>query len=276
MTDTSESLPTDLAAAHAMIIAERAARVEAEALAASAQAAAVNAEADAANARADLSGTEALISHYKLEIEKLRRQLYGTRSERTARLLEQMELQLEELEATATEDELAAEQTATRAQTVRSFQRKRPSRKPFPDHLPRERVVIPAPASCPCCGSNRLSKLGEDITETLEVIPRRWKVIQTVREKFSCRACETITQPPAPFHVTPRGFAGPNLLAMILFEKFGQHQPLEPAERALCPGRYRSELVDAGRPGRCLHDRAAAAARADRGACARCRSPAWR
>jgi len=74
-----------------MILAERAARVEAEALAARTQAAAVNAAADAANARADLSSTEALISHYKLEIEKLRRQLYGTRSERTARLLEQME-----------------------------------------------------------------------------------------------------------------------------------------------------------------------------------------
>jgi transposase len=47
-----------------------------------------------------------------------------------------------------------------------------------------------------------------------------------VRKKFTCRDCETITQPPAPFHVTRRGFAGPNLLAMILFEKFGQHQPL--------------------------------------------------
>jgi len=181
-----------------MILAERAARIEAEALAARAQAAAVNAEADAAHARADLSSTEALISHYKLEIEKLRRQLYGARSERTARLLEQMELQLEELEATATEDELAAEQAAARSQTIQSFQRKRPSRKPFPDHLPRERVVVAAPASCPCCGSERLSKLGEDITETLEVVPRKWKVIQTVREKFSCRACETIAQPPAP------------------------------------------------------------------------------
>ena len=195
-----------------MILAERAARLEAEAVAASAQ--------------ADLSNTEALISHLKLEIEKLRRQLYGSRSERKARLLEQMELQLEELEAAATEDELAAEKAAARTQTVQSFKRKRPSRKPFPDHLPRERVVIAAPASCPCCGSNKLSKLGEDITETLEIIPRQWKVIQTVREKFSCRECERITQPPAPFHVTPRGFAGPNLLAMILFEKFGQHQPL--------------------------------------------------
>src|SRR5258707_14437366 len=119
-----------------MIIAERAARVEAEALAASAQAAAVNAEAAAANARADLSSTEALISHYKLEIEKLRRQLYGTRSERPARLLEPMELQLEELEATATQDELAAKPVVARSRAVQSFQRKRPSRKPFPDHLP--------------------------------------------------------------------------------------------------------------------------------------------
>jgi len=219
VTSQFESLPSDLAAAHAQILAERAARVEAEARL-------VEARAEAANAQADLSSTEALISHLKLEIEKLRRQLYGTRSEQKARLLDQMELQLEELETAATEDELAAEKAAARAPAVQSFQRKRPSRKPFPAHLPRERILIPAPASCPCCGSAKLSKLGEDITETLEVIPRQWKVIQTVREKFSCRDCETITQPPAPFHVTPRGFAGPNLLAMILFEKFGQHQPL--------------------------------------------------
>jgi transposase len=226
-----ESLPTNLAAAHAMILAERAARVDAEAKLADARSA-------AADAQAELSSTEAFISHLKLEIEKLRRQLYGTRSERKARLLEQMELSLEELEAAATEDELAAEKAA-RTQTVQSFQRQRPARKPFPAHLPRERVVIPAPESCPCCGSKKLSKLGEDVTETLEVIPRQWKVVQTVREKFSCRDCETITQPPAPFHVTPRGFAGPNLLAMILFEKFGQHQPLNRQSE-----RYRREGID--------------------------------
>lgn len=211
-----------------MIIAERAARLQAEAVAASAK-------AEAANAKA----AEALISYLKLEIEKLRRQIYGSRSERKARLLEQMELQLEELEAAAIEDGLAAERAAAKAQTVQSFKRTRPSRKPLPEHLPRERVVIAAPESCPCCGSLRLSKLGEDITETLEVIPRQWKVIQTVREKFSCRDCETITQPPAPFHVTPRGFAGPNLLAMILFEKFGQHQPLNRQSE-----RYAREGID--------------------------------
>ena len=109
---------------------------------------------------------------------------------------------------------------------VEAFVRKRSSPRAFPDHLPRERIVIAVPANCPCCGSDRLSKLGEDITETLEVIPRQWKVVQTGRERFSCRSCEHITQPPAPFHVTPRGMFGPSLLAMILFEKFGQHQPL--------------------------------------------------
>jgi transposase len=202
-----EALRTALAAAEA-----RAADAEAQAL-------------DAARDRAVLSGAQALIASLRLEIEKLRRALYGVRSERRARLLDQLELQLEELEAAATEDELAAEAApATPASPAR--ERRHPVRKPFPAHLPRERVVIEAPVACGCCGSGRIVKLGEDVTETLEVVPRQWKVIQTVREKFTCRDCEKITQPPAPFHPTPRGWAGPNLLATILFEKFGQHQPL--------------------------------------------------
>jgi len=189
---------------------------------ADAEARACAAQAEAARAVAQASSADALIASLKLEIEKLRRELYGTRSERKARLLDQLELQLEDLEATAGEDA----QAATRTTPVKAFTRKTPSRKPFPADLPRERVVVPAPANCPCCGSDKLCKLGETITETLEVIPRQWKVIQTVREKFTCRNCETITQPPAPFHAIPRAWAGPSLLAMILFEKFGQHQPL--------------------------------------------------
>ncbi len=149
-----------------------------------------------------------------------------------------MELQLEELEADAGEDETGS-RDRSQCLNRQAFERKRPSRKPFPEHLPRERVVIAAPTNCSCCGSAKLSKLGEDITETLEIIPRQWKVIQTVREKFSCRECEKITQPPAPFHVTPRGFAGPNLLAMILFEKFAQHQPLNRQSE-----RYAREGID--------------------------------
>ena len=231
MSNATEELPDDLASALALLAQERARRVAAEAEAATSK-------AEAASAKALVSHSEALIARLKLEIDKVRRALYGSRSERKARLLEQMELQLEELEADAGEDELAAE-IAAKASAVKAFERKRPSRKPFPEHLPRERVVIAAPTNCACCGSVKLSKLGEDITETLEVIPRQWKVIQTVREKFTCRECEKITQSPAPFHVTPRGFAGPNLLAMILFEKFAQHQPLNRQSE-----RYAREGVD--------------------------------
>ncbi len=159
------------------------------ALAAS-EARAATAEAELAQARAVLSTSEAMISHLKLEIAKLRREQYGQRSERRARLIEQMEFQLEELEAAAAEDGIAAERAAARTTIVAAFERRHPARKPFPEHLPRERVVIEAPTSCDCCGSARIVKMGEDITETLEVIPRQWKVIQTVREKFTCRDCD--------------------------------------------------------------------------------------
>jgi transposase len=203
-------------------------------------------EADLARAQADLvrsrvreTSAEAVIAHLRLAIEKMRRALYGQRSERGTRLLEQMELELEDWEATVAEDELLAETAAGDATSVRPFTRRKPVRKPLPEHLPRERIVVAGPTSCSCCGSTRLAKLGEDVTETLEVVPRHWKVLQYVREKFTCRACESISQAPAPFHVLPRGFAGPSLLAMVLFEKYGQHQPLNrQAER------YAREGVD--------------------------------
>lgn len=184
------------------------------------------AESELEQVRATVSCSEAVIKELKLEIAKLRRDKYGVSSERKSRLLDQLELQLEELEATATEDALAAEQTASNTTTVKGFTRRKPVRKPFPDHLPRERVVVDAPTRCDCCGSGRIVKMGEDVTDTLEVVPRQWKVIQTVREKFTCRDCEKISQPPAPFHAIPRGWAGPSLIAMIVYEKFGQHQPL--------------------------------------------------
>jgi transposase len=182
--------------------------------------------AEVAAAHAKLSDSDAIIAHLKLQIAKLKREQYGQSSERSSRLIDQLELQLEEVEATASEDDLLAEMAAAKTTQVAAFTRKKPARKPFPEHLPRERILHPTPASCPCCGGTKLSKLGEDITETVEVIPRSWKVIQHVREKVSCRDCETISQAPAPFHVIPRGWAGPSLLAMILFEKYGQHQPL--------------------------------------------------
>src|SRR6267378_652825 len=145
-------LPTNLAKAHVLILRQRE-------------------ELAAAEARA--LGAEALIAHMKLVIAKLRRQQYGQSSERGRKVLDQLELQLEELEAETSENAVAAEDKAAGA-AVKSFAR--------------ERVIIPAPCACPVCGG-RLAKIGEDITETLEIVPRQWKVIQTVREKFTCRSC---------------------------------------------------------------------------------------
>src|SRR6202795_526382 len=214
-----EAFPKDIAALKAALVAARDRHIVEAARA-------MHAEAELAVARAKASDDQALIAHQQLRIEKLTRELYGPRSERTSRILDQAELQFEELESSATEDELAAEMAVAKTTTVAAFTRKRPARKPFPAHLPRERVIVPGPTACLCCGGGRLRKLGEDVTETLESIPRQWRVIQHVREKFTCRDCEKISQPPAPFHVIPRGLYGPSLLAMILFEKFGQHQPL--------------------------------------------------
>jgi len=104
-------------------------------------------------------------------------------------------------------------------------QKQKPARRPLPSHLPRDRVVHAGPQDCPDCGG-RLRKLGEDVTETLEHVPATWKVIQHVREKFTCRKCERICQAPAPNHPIARGRAGPQLLAQVLFNKYRAHLPL--------------------------------------------------
>jgi transposase len=206
MTRHPDSLPDDIASLKALVLAERAARRTAQ----------------------------VEIEMLKLQIAKLRREQYGVSSERGARLIEQLELALAEREESVAQ-EVAAGEIATAARSdppdprdnvvVRSFHRQKPARRPLPAHLPRERVVHASPAACPCCGG-ALRKLGEDVTEMLEHVPARWKVIQHVREKFSCRACETITQPPAPSHPIARGRAGPGLLAHVLFSKYGAHLPL--------------------------------------------------
>ena len=161
------------------------------------------------------------IERLKLEIARLRRERFGASSERSARI-EQLELRLEDLEEAA--GEVVAQIDETTA--VAAFARHKPARRPLPDHLPRHRIVHPGPEACLCCGGTALRKLGEDVTETLDRIPASWRVIQHVRERFSCRACETITQEPAPFHPISRGRAGPELLAEVVFGKFGLHLPL--------------------------------------------------
>jgi transposase len=209
-----DSLPTDLASAHALIIAQR------QALSA--------AELRALAAEGEAQYRALLVEKLKFTIRKLRHERFGQSSERGT-LLDQLELQLADLEADAAQGETAAQMAAAATGekiTVASFERRRPARRPLPEHLPRERMVYPAPSACPCCGGTTLRKIGEDVTETLELVPRQWKVIQHVREKFSCRACEAISQPPAPSHPIARGRAGPKLLAHILFSKYGLHLPL--------------------------------------------------
>jgi transposase len=207
-------LPDDVATLQAMLIVERAARIEAE--------------VKAQNAEAEVRARALLIEQMKFTIAKLRHERFGQSSERGA-VLEQLELQLADMEEDASEAESAAQMAASAAAIekveVRAFARRRPARRPLPENLPRERVVYPAPSACPCCGG-LLRKIGEDVTESLELVPRQWKVIQHVREKFSCRVCESITQPPAPSHPIARGRAGPGLLAHILYSKYGLHLPL--------------------------------------------------
>ena len=212
---TADSLPDDVATLKALVLAGQAAQLAAE--------------AKARNLEAEVRARTLLIEQMKFTIAKLKHEQYGPSSERSS-VLEQIELELADLEEDASEAEAEAQLAAERARAqrveVQPFERRRPARRPFPAHLPRERIVHPAPVSCPCCGGDRLRKIGEDVTETLELIPRQWKVIQHVREKFSCRACEAISQPPAPFHAIARGRAGPRLLAHMLFAKYGLHLPL--------------------------------------------------
>src|SRR5689334_14781233 len=210
--ETVSSLPGDLAAAHAMILAERAARLEAE--------------ARASSIAAEVSDARLEIERLKLLLAKARRERFGQSAERGAKLVEQLELQLAELEETVAEEDAAAELAAPPARPeAHARPGRRPARRPLPEGLPRERIVYPAPCSCPKCGGP-VRKLGEDITETLECEPRRWKVVEHVREKVSCRSCEAVSQPPAPSHPIGRGRAGPNLLALVLAAKYGQHLPL--------------------------------------------------
>jgi transposase len=205
--EAPDPVPDDVDTSKAALSAERMARREFEARA---------------------SGAEAMVAHLKLVIAELRHDRFGASSERGRKLLNQLELELDELEAAAAEDEAAGDAAAKpNAPAGSNPIRRKPVRGPLPAHLPRERVVIPGPTTCPCC-NGALTKLGEDITETLEVIPRQWKVIQTVRERLAYRACETVSQAPAPFHPIARGRDGPQLLAMILEAKFGQHLSLNP------------------------------------------------
>lgn len=166
------------------------------------------------------------IEKLKYQIAKLRRMQFGRSSEKITRQIQQLELQLEELE-TAEAEEIAKADAEGRPAPIRP--RSKAKRKPLPEHLPREEVVHePADdgaCSCPACGGG-MARLGEDVTEVLDYVPGRFQVIRHVRPKYACKACDAITQAPAPALPTPRGRATPATLAHLLVSKYCDHLPL--------------------------------------------------
>jgi transposase len=199
------SLPQDVAALTALLIASDARAVKAETRA------------------LDLDGQ---IANLKLTIAKLQRDTHGASSEKGARLLDQLEMQLGELVEASSAGKTAAAIEAPHPVPAETETPQKPARRALPSHLPRERIVHAAPCACRHCGSDRIRKLGEIMTETLELIPAAFKVIQHVRETFTCRACDKITETLAPSHPIARGRAGPQLLAQVLFDKYRAHLPL--------------------------------------------------
>jgi transposase len=172
----------------------------------------------------DAVTAQAEIAKLRFQLARYRRAEFGRSSEKLAHEIEQLELAIETLEtdraellAAASPVVAAAIETATEAQ--------KPARRPLPDHLPREEVAHPAPCTCPS-SAGALRRIGEDVTETLDYVPGRFKVIRHVREKLSCRACDTIVAAPAPDHAIARGRAGAGLLAHIVVSKYDDHLPL--------------------------------------------------
>jgi transposase len=182
---------------------------------------ACQAELKAAEASVQLRVLE--IEKLKLQIAKLRRMQFGRSSERITRQIEQLELQLEELE---TDGAVQKEGVELRPSDGRQA---RPKRQPLPDHLPRQEIVHEPEDEeaciCPDCGGG-MARLGEDVTEVLDYVPGRFQVIRHVRPKYACKACDAITQAPAPALPTPRGRATPAMLAHLLVSKYCDHLPL--------------------------------------------------
>ncbi len=179
--------------------------------------------AELASQKIALESHKSEIERMKLLILKLKRLQFGRKSEKIDSRIEQLELRLEELEAAEAE---AAPEPDSAPEAFLEGVRRKPRRRELPPELPRETVVQqPAEKSCPDCGG-ALRKLGEDISETLEYSPARFKVIRRVRPKLSCGCCDRIVQAPAQSRAIERGLAGPGLLAHVLTAKYAHHLPL--------------------------------------------------
>lgn len=175
-------------------------------------------------AHVTLLSREVEIEKLKIELARLKRLRFGRSSEQLDQQIAQLELTLEELEASETDLKAALPIDAPQV-AAPSAPRAQPVRRPLPAHLPRETELHAVACTCPDCGGV-LRPLGEDVAETLEYIPGRFKVIRHVRPKFSCGQCAAVVQAPAPARPIARGLAGPGLLAHVLVSKYCDHLPL--------------------------------------------------
>jgi transposase len=158
------------------------------------------------------------IDSLKLLVAKLKRMQFGRKSEKLSQQIEQLELRLEDLETNRSRNQAGLPGKPTMPV--------KPARRPLPAELPRETELLePKQECCPDCGG-RLDHLGEDVSEMLEYVPARFKVIRTVRPKFNCTSCDRIVQEPAPHRPIDRGLAGPGLLAHVIVAKYADHLPL--------------------------------------------------
>lgn len=180
----------------------------------------------------DKDGQIAKLSH---QLKQLQRYQFGSKSERFEALEEQKLLfqQLRDLvdskEETPESVDETVEGAAEDAAANGNGKKKGHGRKPFPSHLPRERVEFPLPEEkreCPNCAGH-LEKIGEEITHQLEYVPASFHVKELVRFKYACKKCQegvVITDlPPQPIE---KGIPGPGLLAHVLTSKYCDHVPL--------------------------------------------------
>ena len=227
MTISPSALPRDVRSLRRMIIEKEA--LLSERAQAIAEKEAQLAERDRAIAvrDAELYAKTLQIEHLRAQLAVLRRHRFGRSSEKLDREIEQLELTLGELEEGVAESKSrAARAEKASAPAARASEDHKHGRKPMPAHLPRERTVHEPAPTCTACGGTVLRKLGEDVTELLEYIPSSFKVVQIVRPKWSCRACETIAQAPLPSFPIERGRPGPGLLAQVVVSKYADGLPL--------------------------------------------------
>jgi transposase len=173
---------------------------------------------------------KAMVIAERLESERLRqiirefqRHRFGRRSESLP--AEQLQLALEDTEQAAAADQAASEQHNPAERKVRAA-RRRTNRGKLPAHLPRIETVVDVESTvCPCCAGT-LHRIGEDVSERLDIVPAQFRVLVTRRPKYGCRACtDVVMQAPASTRLIEGGLPT-EAVAHVVVSKFADHLPL--------------------------------------------------